>query len=118
MFHILHQDPEQTNNFNPIPVNQFNQPTGPNLPVEFDCTTTTPVDYFNLFLDDSVWERIVENTNKYQKYVTNQKPITRPEFVDKFWEDVTVPQLKAYHGDMYHNGSNWWRTKIQVILVN
>lgn len=43
-------------------------------------------------------QKIVENTNKYQKYVTNQKRITQPEFVDKFWEDVTVPQLKAYHG--------------------
>ena len=76
MFDILHQDPEWTNNFNPIHVNQFNQPTGLNLPPEFDCTTATPVDYFNLYLDDSVWQKIVENINKYQKYITNQKPIT------------------------------------------
>lgn len=98
MFDLLNCDPEWTENFNPIHVKQFNGPIGANLPPSFDCSTATPLDYFQLFMTPDIWEKIAENTNKYEKYVTAQKRITKPDYVEKHWNGIDVPLLKAYHG--------------------
>ena len=98
MFELLNNDPEWTEDFQPIHVKQFHEPVGPNLPPDFDCSTATPLDYFQLFMTPDIWETIAENTNKYEKYLTAQKQITKPDYVEKHWDGIDVPLLKAYHG--------------------
>lgn len=51
---IPNKDPEWTQNFQLIHVNQFHQPTGVNLPDGFDMTTATPLDYFHLYFSNNV----------------------------------------------------------------
>ena len=49
MHDILNKDPEWTQNFSQIHVNQFTGPIGTNFPVNFDTTTASPLEYFQLF---------------------------------------------------------------------
>ena len=63
MFDILQKDPEWLETFLPIYVNQFTQPTGPNLPEDFNTDTASPLEYFQLFFSNEVMETIVQSTN-------------------------------------------------------
>ena len=65
MFDTLQKDPEWSEMFLPIHVNQFTQPTGPNLPEDFNTYTASPLEYFQLFFSNEVIETIVQNSNQY-----------------------------------------------------
>ena len=52
----------------------------------------SPVALFARFFTDSVWELIVQETNRYAAANTSISPRARP------WEDVTVLELKAFTG--------------------
>ena len=97
MFDVLMKDPEWSNVFKPIHVNQFRGPSGPTLPHDFDLSSS-PVNYFQLFLMDSVTSTICENTSKYKQFRCNQKKGVNPQYQEKHWEDVDVPCMKAYIG--------------------
>ena len=72
MFDVLTKDPEWSRMFKPIHVNQFKEPSGPNLPPGFDLCSS-PVDYFQLFFTDTVLSTICDNTNKYQLFRCEEK---------------------------------------------
>ena len=99
LYEVLNKDPEWiSENFQDIHVRQFSEQTGPDLPDSFDTSTATPLDYFQLFFDDHVFETIVQNTNKYEKYSVNKKRIVKPNYTEKFWEPTTQLEFKAYLG--------------------
>ena len=97
-YNILNVDPEWTQDFSDIHVNQFTGPVGPNLGPDFDTSVTTLLDYFQLFFSDEVFQHICDNTNKFKQFRVQQKQITAPNFVEKFWEDTYVVEMKAYFG--------------------
>lgn len=98
MYDILNKDPEWTQNFSQIHVNQFTGNLGTNFHPEFDTSVATPLDYFQLYFSDHVFEQICSNTNKFHKFRVEQKKITNPSYVENFWEDTYVPEMKAYFG--------------------
>ena len=98
MHDILNKDPEWTQNFSQIHVNQFTGPIGTNFPVNFDTTTASPLEYFQLFFSDDVFERICNNTNKFKKFRVEQKKITSPDYKEQFWYDTNVNEMRAYFG--------------------
>ena len=98
MYDILNKDPEWTQNFSDIHVNQFTGPVGNKFPQNFDTSTATPLNYFQLFFSDDVFQRICDNTNKFQRYRVQQKKITSPNYVEKFWQDTEIREMKAYFG--------------------
>ena len=98
MYNILNIDSGWTQNFSDIHVKQFTGPVGSNLGPDFDTSVTTPLDYFQLFFSDEVFQQICDNTNKFKQFCVQQKQMTAPNFVEKFWEDTYVPEMKAYYG--------------------
>ena len=56
------------------------------------------MDYFQLFFSDNVFETIVKNTNSFKRFRCQQKRITQPVFEEKFWEDTSVNEMKAFFG--------------------
>ena len=98
MYDVLNKDPEWTQDFSDIHVNQFTGPVGSLLGIDFDTSVASPLDYFQLFFSDNVFQKICDNTNKFKKFRVEQKKITSPNFAEKFWEDTDVPEMKAYFG--------------------
>ena len=98
MHDILNKDPEWTQNFSQIHVNQFTGPIGTNFPVNFDTTTASPLEYFQLFFSDDVFECICNNTNKFKKFRVEQKKVTSPDYKEQFWYDTNVNEMRAYFG--------------------
>ena len=98
MHDILNRDPEWTQNFSQIHVNQFTGPLSTNFPPMFDTSIATPLDYFQLFFSDDVFSQICENTNKFKMFCVEQKKITSPDYTEQFWYDTTVPEIRAYFG--------------------
>lgn len=90
--------PWKQSRFDPIFIEPFTQRVGPKLPENFDTATATPIDYFRLFMTDDVYQTICDNTNNYVQHYAEVRRITYPDYVDKFWYDVTVPELKAFFG--------------------
>ena len=98
MHDILNKDPEWTQNFSQIHVNQFTGPIGTNFPVNFDTPTASSLEYFQLFFSDDVFKRICNNTNKFKKFHVEQKKITSPDYKEQFWYDTNVNEMRAYFG--------------------
>ena len=84
MYDILNNDPEWTQNLSDIHVNQFTGPVGNKLGSDFDTSLASPLDYFQLYLSDNVFQQICNNTNKFKEFRVQQKNITSPNFVEKF----------------------------------
>jgi len=87
----------KSENFVTPDVPPFMGVSGADLPSDFDVNSAKPVDYFSLFWSDDVFEKIVENTNKFSKFLETQKRVTNPEFVTK-WENIALDEMKAYFG--------------------
>ena len=85
-------------NFQKIHVRGFLGNGQVNLPPNFDTSTAKAIDYWKLFVTDENIRTICENTNKYYKYKLQMKRITRPNYVDKDWVDLTPPECSAYLG--------------------
>ena len=88
----------KTENFDPIHVNQFKNLTGFVRPSPLNTETATPIDYFQLYITDSVFQTIVDNTNKYQQYSTRVRRARDPTYKDPLWMDVGMDEMKAYFG--------------------
>ena len=98
MYDILNEDPEWTQQFSPIHVNQFIGLLGTNFPHDFDPLTASPIDYFQLYFSDDVFQHICDNINKFQKFCFQQKRITSPNYTENFWYDTHLHEMKAYFG--------------------
>ena len=88
----------KTENFDPIHVNQFKNLTGYVRPSPLNTETATPKDYFQLYITDSVFQTIVNNTNKYQQYSTRVRRARDPTYKDPLWMDIGMDEMKAYFG--------------------
>lgn len=98
LYDVLNQEITWTQDFKPIRLHNFTEPTGPNLPANFDTSTAQPVDYFKLFFTDEIFDEITKNSNAYQAYCTSRKQITNPNYIDKKWTPVEVNEMKAFFG--------------------
>ena len=98
LFDLLNKDPEWSETFQETHVKQFQGSRRCKLPHEMDTATSTPLDYFKLFISDTVLEKICTNTNKYVHFCVNQKRILRPNFTEKYWEDTFLDEMKAFIG--------------------
>ena len=70
----------------------FTEQPGPNLPDGFDPVTASPIDYFWLLFPIQLIEVLVGFTNRYAAWKQHR------EGPDPYWEDVTVPELRAFLG--------------------
>ena len=52
----------------------------------------TPLQFFQLFFIDEIFEQITEQTNKYYEFMMDNSGKTLKPFAN-----VTVPEMKAYH---------------------
>lgn len=96
---------------NPVPVDQFTHPSGPNhhLP-----PTAKPVDFFMLFWTDdtgaSIFETFARETNRYA-----QQRIAAAGRPDKLWKPTTPAEMRAFVAINIHFGlkemprlQNYW----------
>ena len=98
MFDVLNRDPEWTQNFTDIHVKQFTGQKGSKLPPDFDVSVATPLDYFQLFFSDNIFETICKNSNNFKIFRCQQKRLIQPQYDEKFWEDTHIPEMKAFFG--------------------
>lgn len=98
MKEILNSDPQWKDTYSPLHVKQCRGSTRSKLPSDFDVSTSTPLDYYQLFMTDEVFTTIFENTNKYFDFRVRQKQLVRPEYRDKEWYPVNLAEMKAYFG--------------------
>uniref|UniRef100_A0A1A9ZXZ6 DDE_Tnp_1_7 domain-containing protein n=1 Tax=Glossina pallidipes TaxID=7398 RepID=A0A1A9ZXZ6_GLOPL len=54
-----------------------------------------PIEFFKLFFDSTLWELIVQETNKYTEYSTHS-PTELESFETELWIPVTVLEMKAF----------------------
>ena len=54
----------------------------------------------------SLWELLVNETNKYQELYKRKNPVLKPASKVHQWQDVTVPQMKAFIGCVLNMGIN------------
>jgi len=95
----IHEQITWTDNFTDINLHLFTKLSGPRLPAYFDTASSGPLQYFQLFFTDTVFDTILTNTNMYAKYVHERKRIVNPTYHDSKWtEDMAVEELKAYFG--------------------
>ena len=57
-----------------------------------------PIDYFQLYMTDSVFQTIVNNTNKYQEYSTRVRRARDQTYRDLLWVEIGMDEMKAYLG--------------------
>lgn len=79
-------------------VEEFREEIGPKLPDNWDYCNATPLDYFSLFFNGDVIQKICDNTNHYARYFAEMKRITDPGYIDKHWYEVTGDELRAFFG--------------------
>ena len=56
---------EWTQNFGGINIDEFDTPSGPQLPDGFDVATAKPIKYFDLLFPERIFEVLKNNTNHY-----------------------------------------------------
>ena len=89
MEHKLFVSPEwKTDNFKNL--------TGFVHPSPLDLETATPIDYFQMYIPDTVFQTIVNNTNKYQQYSSRVKRARDLGYRDPLWMDIGMDKMKAY----------------------
>lgn len=77
-------------------VRHFTQEEGPQLPELFDFYNASPLDYLELFIDDTVYKEIADNTNSYAKFRQHIKKIRNPGYRDKHWYPTDTNEIKAF----------------------
>ena len=80
------ENTEWSENINLRPDLDFDQPTGPRIELEEDMK---PVDFFQLYFTDALWNHIVDQTNLYaeQKRGPEERSV---------WYALTVNEFKAW----------------------
>ena len=84
--------------FKPVYVRGFTGSGQFFFPPDFDTAKASALDYWNLMVTDETLQKIVTNTNLYYKHKLAVKRVTRPDYVDKSWYDLTLPELKSFLG--------------------
>ena len=70
----------------------FNEETGQQTDLTAD---SRPLDFFQLFVDDTVLKMLVEGTNSYAaKTIAQKEPLSKSSRWRK-WKDVTMEEIKA-----------------------
>ena len=87
--------PEWSQNFRNIQIDDFAHEHGPVLPDTFDVATATPIDYFNLLFKPEIFAQIRDDTNNYATYRRNECRTERqnPDYVDSTWYETTTEEL-------------------------
>ena len=86
--------PTWTSDFSDFTVLPFTKYEGARLPRDFDTSTATACDYFRLFFDDEVIDKIVQYTNGYAEY-----KFSNPDYKDKNWtRPVTASDIRGFLG--------------------
>jgi hypothetical protein len=84
---------EWTEHLRGVRVDPFTEVTGPVFPADFDVTTATAKDYFDLMFSPNIISDIVRHTNKYALWKMAEKGEE-----DRVWYEVTEAEMKAYLG--------------------
>jgi hypothetical protein len=58
------------------------------------ATSRREIDFFNLLFDDSFWENIVQETNKYADQI--RKDVNLKKALDESWDPVDCNEIKVY----------------------
>ena len=73
-----------------------NETPGPkNLPSKLTDGRGTALDYFELFWDESLWNLLVNETNRNAVYNKEENP---QKYVSRTFKPVTVSEMKAFFG--------------------
>ena len=75
-----------TSSLSVVPVNSFTSPTGPTVAIP-----DSPVEVFQLFYTDQIFEEIVFQTNEYAKEMMDAKKYEK-------WKPICLEDLKAFFG--------------------
>ena len=92
--------PEWSQNFRDIQIDDFTNDFGPVLPDTFDAATATPIDYFNLLFKPEIFNQIRDHTNNYAIYRRDdhRTATQNPDYNDSTWYEITVEELRALFG--------------------
>ena len=92
--------PEWSQNFRDIQIDDFTNDFGPVLPDTFDVATATPIDYFNLLFKPEIFNQIRDHTNNYAIYRRDEHRTAtqNPDYNDSTWYETTVEELRALFG--------------------
>ena len=71
----------------------FTGHAGANLPEDFDVTTATPLDYFWLLFNASMFTEMARNTNSYARWRIDRRGRTDP-----YWTETTDAEIRAFVG--------------------
>ena len=101
--------PQWTQNFRDVQIDDFTQESGPVLPDGFDVSTASPIDYFNLLFKPEMFDEIKEHTNNYAVYRRDERRNKRQNFQysDSNWYDTSVEELRALFGVIIIMGINY-----------
>ena len=93
---------EWTQNFGGINVDEFDTPSGPQLPDGFDVATATPIKYFDLLFPERIFEVLKNNTNHYAEFHHDQRRIDQgnPNYEDTKWHKTSTDEMWALFGVM------------------
>ncbi|XP_046671369.1 piggyBac transposable element-derived protein 4-like [Homalodisca vitripennis] len=79
--------------------------------------TGSPIDFFNLLLDDIFLQNICKLSNSYAFNDVYARPNLTPRSRINAWKDLTVPELKTFLGVLIHTGTikmnrvqDYWKT--------
>ena len=93
----------------------YNKTPGPTTTAS---SNVTPLELFSRFFTDEVWDLLVQETNRYASENVSHTPHARP------WEDVTVPEMKAFTGILILMGivklprlDMYWQVKHPLIAT-
>ena len=88
----------------------------PGLKVELP-DDPTPLDFFNLMFDSSMWDLFATQTNNYANTRINMGPLQRKSRLNT-WKNVTVDELKVFFGLVFAMGivrkpdiADYWTTE-------
>ena len=70
--------------------------SGPTLPAYIHTSSSTPCDYFRMFLDKEVFRDIARHTNNYAKFKQEMKRTVSPSYVDKHWQETNGDEIQAF----------------------
>ena len=76
-----------------INIDEFDTPSGPQLPDGIDVATATPIKYFDLLFPERIFEVLKNNMNCYAEFHCNQNLIAIREGLTK-----EIPIMKTLNG--------------------
>ena len=72
-------------------------------PLNIPDNINSPIEFFNLFVDDTFYQKMIDETNLYY-----QQTISKEEFTDNSrlnrWKTITKSAIQKYLGIIFWNG--------------